>query len=82
MVLGFGLNSEVGAGENAGHSLEEDFVVLGMRSGEALPVDADLEWALSWPELVAAQTERRAVAVWVSEEGHSAPVQAVGSWLP
>jgi len=81
-VLGFGLSSSIGAGENAGHTLEEDFVVLGVSSGEARAANADLVWTLDWPKARQAQTTRRALAAWVSVEGDPAPVQAVGGWLP
>jgi hypothetical protein len=81
-VLGFGLSSEIGAGENAGRTLEEDFVVLGMRSSAALPDPASPRWDMAWPELVPTPPGRRAVVVWISRDDEPAPVQAVGSWLP
>lgn len=76
-VLGFGIASPIGAGENKGKTLKEDFVVLGtsrqMGNGP---------WQLDWPELRQAETSRLAVVAWVSRAGNPRPLQAVGGWLP
>ncbi len=81
-VLGFGLSSRIGSGENAGRTLEEDFVVLGVSSGEVLPEDAEPVWTLGWPKTEPVRTTRRALVAWVSTEDDPAPLQAVGGWLP
>ena len=81
-VLGFGLSSRIGSGENADRTLEEDFVVLGVSSGEVVAGEAEAVWNLAWPKTESARTTRRALVAWVSVEDDPAPVQAVGGWLP
>ncbi len=80
-VLGFGLASAIGAGENSGRTLEEDFVVLGATNGIPRKLAPMLKWHLDWPDLVSADTARRSVVVWISREEDPTPLQAVGSWL-
>ena len=76
-VLGFGIASPIGAGENAGRTLKEDFVVLGTSEQRG-----DAPWHLAWPTLREAHTSRRAVVAWISVSGDPQPIQAVGGWLP
>lgn len=79
-IVGFGLSTDVGAGENRGRELEEDFVVLGYRS--AGHSSSSAEWDLALPTVVPARTTRRAIVAWVSVDADPAPRQAVGGWLP
>lgn len=79
-MLGFGLSTPVGGGENAGRTLEEDFVVLGHTSS-AGPHDEG-RWTMDLPRTVSAQTSRRAVAAWISAGTDPTPIQAVAGWLP
>ena len=79
-VLGFGLATPVGGGENAGRILEEHFVVLGY--GSSPQAGEARQWTLALPETVPAETRRRAVAAWVSVADDPAPIQAVAAWLP
>lgn len=79
-ILGFGLATEVRGGENRGRMLEENFVVLGYRS--SAPSSSSAEWDLALPEVVPAQTGRRAIVAWVSVDADPTPRQAVGGWLP
>ena len=81
-VLGFGLTSAIGGGENAGRTLTEDFVVLGVASSKASGSGLALDWELPWPGLKPTQSTRRAVVAWISAPGHPRPLQAVGGWLP
>ena len=77
--LGFGMGSDVTAGENSGRKLVHDFVVLGltnegMKSGVKelrLPVASSQPTANS----------RSALAAWVTRAGQIEPIQAVGGWL-
>ncbi len=80
-VLGFGVSSEIGGGENAGRTLEEEFVVLGVTSSGPKAGTAELGWILPWPEFRQVDIERRAVVVWISRAGNPAPVQATGGWI-
>ena len=79
-ILGFGLNTPIGRGENAGKALREDFVVLG-RHRQPIEVSA-MKWQLPLPETVKAQSKRRALVAWLTESDSPAPIQAVGGWLP
>jgi hypothetical protein len=79
-VVGFGLTTPVGGGENRGRDLDEDFVVLGY--GSSRQASALLEWDLAVPETVPAETTRRAIVAWVSADADPRPLQAVAGWLP
>jgi hypothetical protein len=68
-VLGNGLVSKVGSGENAGRSLRHDFVVLGLASQEMHPKEG------------ARTAESPSFAIWVARAGSQSPVQAVGGGL-
>ncbi len=81
-VLGFGLHSTIGAGENAGRTLEENFVVLGVSTAVSGGGSGSQTWLLPWPELSSEKSSRLAVVVWLSSPGNPAPVQATGGWLP
>ncbi len=71
--LGFDQRIPVKAGENAGRTLQHDFVVLTheVASARAFPL------VLKAAEIGSA----KAVAIWVSRHGQTVPVQAVGGWL-
>ena len=80
-ILGFGVSTAIGGGENAGKTLKEDFVVLGMTDGK--PANREgLEWRLPQPALRSARTERLAIVAWVNASGNPRPLQAVAGWLP
>jgi hypothetical protein len=77
--LGFGLASNVAAGENRGRKLTHDFVVLDLQK-EPLAGDAKEAKLL----LHAAEPEKnpsQAVAAWVTYAGELAPIQSAGGWL-
>jgi len=78
-LLGFGLSSRIGGGENQGRTLREDFVVLG-RTLAAAP-GADGAWHLHLPKAVA-PAPRHALVAWLSDGAAPTPLQAVGGWLP
>jgi len=77
--LGFGLSTNVKAGENSGRKLLHDFVVLSLNdapisSGQTeVPLDAKV--------LAQVSDARLAIAAWITESGRSEPIQAVGGWL-
>lgn len=79
-VLGFGIESDIGGGENRGKVLEEDFVVLGHNSTQSQTEDN--QWALSVPSTVPVKTKRLAIVAWVSDHNSPAPLQTTGGWLP
>ena len=75
--LGFGLRSAVTRGENAGRTLEHDFVVLTLQQIDA---SAPHRWQARLP--ADPRGERQALVAWLSTPGQPAPYQAVGAWLP
>ena len=79
-VLGFGLSTEVEAGENRGRELKHDFVVLGYKRVPLQTADALLQAYTELPP-TSVGAPRRAVAAWISTSGNPRPLQAVGGWL-
>ena len=76
-LLGGGIISKVGAGENDGRTLQHDFVVLELKS---MALDGGFaELKLAQP--VVTGVSRRAIAVWITRRGELAPLQATGGWL-
>jgi hypothetical protein len=78
--LGFGMASDVTAGENTGRKLVHDFVVLGLTT-ESMKASTK-EMRLIPPSIQTNGDPRTALAVWVSEAGKLEPLQAVGGWRP
>lgn len=80
-LLGFGISTDVKAGENSGRELRHDFVVLTLEHNRLNHSDGTHDTVLQLPASHI-EAERYAVAAWVSETGSPAPLQAVGGWLP
>ena len=76
--LGFGIDSAVHAGENNGRKLHHDFVVLDLAHAKlgSNPQEFHL------PGKAANPPSRTALAAWITKEGDTKPLQAVGGWLP
>lgn len=79
-VLGFGLATEVRAGENGGRTLEHDFVVLGYGRTPMRADQGRYEAQTSMPAPVA-RAPRLGLAAWISSASDPRPLQAVGGWL-
>ena len=79
-VLGFGLESDVRAGENNGRKLISDFVVLGSRDGVMAATGETYKATLPLPQSPN-ESDRTAVVVWVSTIDSQTPLQAAGGWL-
>lgn len=75
-LLGAGISSKIGGGENSGRKLEHDFVVLGVQ-------DLPLVSGIARLTIASANEDapRKALAVWITRRGQLAPVQATGGWL-
>ena len=80
-LLGFELATEVKAGENRGHTLEHDFVVLAWAKSRASKNGESFQRALDLPVKAANLPKRLAFAAWVSPAKGFQPVQALGGWL-
>jgi hypothetical protein len=72
-TLGFGLRTNVTAGENAGRNLSHDFVVLSLADENMPNGKADFSF----------KKDERAggIAAWITSGTQPSPIQAVGGWL-
>ena len=77
--LGFGIDSHVKAGENNGRKLQHDFVVLSLASEQLPNKSSEVVFHLNNSTL--AGNSPGAVAAWITENGQTAPIQAVGGWM-
>ncbi len=77
-VLGFGIESEIAAGENAGRKLPQEFVVM---AHEVHP-SANGRWQVNLPAVNSPLTSKYGLAIWVSPADTLVPLQATGGWLP
>jgi hypothetical protein len=77
--LGFGVGSDVSAGENRGRKLMHDFVVLGL-THEAMKSGSN-ELLLPTDSRKQDPNSRSAIAAWITQNGQLEPIQAVGGWL-
>jgi hypothetical protein len=76
-VLGFGIETEVLRGENRNSTLRQEFVSL----AHAVHRSANGQWRVPLPDFDGQDARRLGLAVWISEPGHPAPLQATGGWL-
>ena len=82
-LLGFGLVTNIGAGENKGVSIKQDFVVLDY----AQHYSDNLRWFVRFPSDekllndLNSDSERLALVAWVSKVDDQIPIQSVGGWL-
>lgn len=77
--LGFGLATDVSAGENSGRKLLHDFVVLGLNNEAMRGGLKEMQLPAASPK--EAPGSRSAIAAWVTLAGRLEPLQAVGGWL-
>jgi len=73
-ILGGGITSQVGGGENQGATLHHEFIALALRNA---PLGKEI--ALPAPKVTG--VTRHALAVWITRQGDLTPVQATGGWL-
>src|SRR5437899_2520967 len=78
-LLGNDLESDVKRGENSGHKLRHDFVVLQLAKTDLIASGDRWIGSISIPKQSAEKP--RALAAWVSEEDVDSPIQATGGWL-
>jgi hypothetical protein len=79
--LGFGISTNVRAGENIGRRLLHDFVVLSLDHQKLASSPQEFHLPSPAPE-IANRPNRTALAAWVTRAGDIAPLQATGGWLP
>ncbi len=76
-ILGFGIETDISSGENAGRTLIHDFLVLNQTDLEA----SNGQWRMKLPSLSQPLAKQFGLAVWVTQKGDTTPVQATGGWL-
>lgn len=80
-LLGFGLSTAIPAGENAGRTLQHDFVDLGQTSALAPVSHNRYQWRLPLPQAKIKTAKRLGLVVWVAPADRPTPVQAAGGYL-
>jgi hypothetical protein len=82
VVLAFGVDVAVGAGENRGKTLRHDFLVVAAGQAALSPAkDGSYTSVVALPAPVAVKASRYALAGWVSATGSPLPIQSAGGWL-
>jgi len=76
-ILGFGLESDIRAGENQGRVSQHEFVVLHQQSR----VSHDKTWSFALNTIDMLAAEQYALVAWVTAANDPRPVQAVGGYL-
>lgn len=74
--LGFGIDTKIGKGENAGKTIKHDFVVLSLQQVSSADNN---HWHSQLHD--DSRGERQAVVAWLGVPGQPAPYQAVGGWI-
>ena len=80
-ILAFGVVTKVGAGENAGRTLRQDFLAIGYEQGLMAATASGFTVAMRLPPSIKVRASHYALATWVSEPGDPAPIQSTGGWL-
>ena len=81
VLLAFGVDVPVGAGENQGVTLRHDFLVVADTRAALTAKGDGYEGVLTLPKPVSVKAARYALAAWVSMDGDAAPLQAAGDWI-
>jgi hypothetical protein len=77
-LLGSGIETSVERGENRNRTLQQEFVVLA-HTKHPSPIG---RWDIPVPQSNHTSASRYGMAIWVTEPGNPAPLQATGGWLP
>ncbi|MBI4971079.1 MAG: DUF1223 domain-containing protein [Candidatus Omnitrophica bacterium] len=82
VLLGFGISSEVTAGENAGKKLTHDFAVLDYEQVQLQKIDGAFKAFVNLKLNNKIRPVRYGIAVWVTRDNSLIPVQSAGGYLP
>jgi hypothetical protein len=74
-LLGFDVTTVINKGENKGLTISQDFLVLKHQQLDS----TEAVWTLALP--ASSYKGKTAIALWVTDVGQVAPLQAVGGWL-
>lgn len=79
-LLGAGITSKIGGGENGGRNLEHDFVALAEQ--DVALRKKEEHWSASLTMKPGAENApQKGIAIWVTRRGELASIQATGGWL-
>lgn len=80
-ILGFGIETDIPNGENAGKTLKHDFVVVGYQRAKLTQQGGAWHQQISKPKLVDTPMSRQAVVAWVTANNDPKPLQVTAGWL-
>ena len=72
-ALAFDVTTKIGAGENTGRNLKQDFVVLSLTNEKMNAGKAEFSFNLD--------SRAGAIAAWITSSNQIEPIQTVGGWL-
>jgi hypothetical protein len=77
-LLGMDLSTNVTSGENSGHLLKHNFLVLDWDGKPLSSKSPELSFSFKTAKQ---KTSRQAIAAWIEEEGSPVPLQSTGGYL-
>ncbi len=80
-LLGFGLETDIKAGENSGKKLPHNFVVLALDHTDLESGNEFYRARLPIPGS-SIKSKRYGIVAWINSAKNQTPIQAVGGWLP
>lgn len=80
-LLGFGIRTQVRAGENFGRTLDHDFIVLNWVTKVLIKEAEGWQAAFYLPKTAGFEAADYGLAAWVTQVGDPTPVQSTGSFL-
>lgn len=81
-ILGMNLSTDVKLGENMGHKLRHDFVVLSHTQSNVSIINNQIQgMQIAMPELSDSGQDQKALVVWVSDLKSQKVIQATGGYL-
>lgn len=79
-LLGFDIEKEIMAGENAGKTLYHDFAVIAYNN-KKVSLDSNAYVVDMQIPRTKQNVGRKAIVVWVSDSSSQSPIQVTGNWL-
>lgn len=80
-ILGFGTKTKIPRGENAGKTLDHDFVIVGYHKDKLRNDKGNWTKNTYLPPTVDVEMDRMALVVWITDLDDPYPIQALGGWL-
>ncbi|KHM49919.1 hypothetical protein PL71_05460 [Pseudoalteromonas distincta] len=80
-LLGFGIETQIHSGENAGHKLKHDFVVIGYEQSDMQTKQQLSLTDLTMPRAKKISPTKQALVFWVSKKGDPTPLQVAADWF-